>query len=86
MMCRVRSAAARDEDLGRGDQLPARRVVLADPHLVVAEVVEPLDQLHVAVQGERGVLADPVEGRQEDAELHSAVGRRHGGRIIPSWA
>src|SRR5438128_1974442 len=62
-----------DEDLGRGDQLPAGRVVLADPDLVVAEPVEPLDQLHVAVHRERGVFAEAVEGGEEDAELHSFV-------------
>ena len=69
-----------DEDLGRGDQLPAGRVVLADPHLVVAEVVEPLDQLHVAVEGQRRILADAVERCQEDAELHSFVGHE---RSVP---
>ena len=63
-----------DEDLGRGDELPPGRVVLAHPHLVVAEVIEPLDQFHVARQRERGVLADPVERREEDAELHTFVG------------
>ena len=31
----------RDEDLGRGDDLVARRVVLADPGLVEAQLVEP---------------------------------------------
>src|SRR3989442_314117 len=62
-----------DEDLGRSDSLPSRRVVLADPHLVVAEMVEPLDELHVARQGEGGVLADPVERGEEDAELHARV-------------
>jgi hypothetical protein len=72
MMCRVRSAAA-DHQLRRGDQLPACRVVLADPGLVVAQVIEPLDQLHVAGQGKRGVLAQAMEGREEDAELHSAM-------------
>ena len=38
-----------DEDLGRGDDLVAGAVVLADPGLVVAELVEVLDQLHVAL-------------------------------------
>ncbi len=32
-----------DEHLGRGDQLPARAVMLTDPGLVVAQVVQPLD-------------------------------------------
>ena len=51
MMCRVRSAAAAMISSGDGDQLPARGVVLADPGLVVAQMVEPLDQLHVARRG-----------------------------------
>src|SRR6267143_2564443 len=49
-------------------------MVLADPDLVVPEVVEPLDQLHVAADGERRVLADAVERREEYPVLHSAVG------------
>ena len=40
----------RDGQLGRGDQLPAGGMVLADPGLVVAQVIEPLDQLHVAAR------------------------------------
>jgi hypothetical protein len=39
-----------DEDLGRGDDLAAGRVVLADPRLVVAEPVEVLDELEVALE------------------------------------
>src|SRR5207245_1164070 len=57
-----------------GDDLPARRVVLADPHLVEAQVIEPLDELHVAGHGQGGVLAQPVERCEEDAELHPSVG------------
>src|SRR5262249_12932717 len=63
-----------DEDLRRGDQLPARRVVLADPRLVIAEMVEPLDQLHVPAEGERGVLPHPVKRSQENSEFHPAMG------------
>ena len=73
MMWRVRSAAAPMKTSGEAISLPARGVVLADPGLVVAELVEPLDQLHVAGHGQRGVLADPVERRQEDAELQAFV-------------
>ena len=65
-----------DHDLGRGDQLPPRRVVLADPDLVVAQVVEPLDQLHVAVDRECRVLPHPVKWSQENAELHASVSHR----------
>jgi hypothetical protein len=48
--------------------------MLAHPHLVVAEVVHPLDELHVAVHGERGILADSMERREEDAEFEAAMG------------
>jgi hypothetical protein len=73
-----------DEDLGRGDQLPAGRVMLTDPHLVVAEVVQPLDQLHIAREGQRGILTKLVKRRQEDAELHSFVG--HSPLVYPPAA
>src|SRR5512145_2667676 len=49
-------------------------MVLADPDLVVAQVVEPLDELHVARERQRRVLADPVKRCQEDSEAHSLVG------------
>src|SRR2546422_7109 len=52
----------RDHHLGRGDDLPPGTVVLADPGLVVAESVEPLDQLEVTLQCEGRVLAHAVEG------------------------
>ena len=64
-----------DEDLRAGDDLRAGRVVLADPRLVPAEPVEVLDQLEVAFDGERRVLAGLVERRHEDAEAES-VGHR----------
>ena len=63
-----------DEDLGRGDDLVAGGVVLAEPGLVEAELVEVLDQLQVAFEGEGGVLAHRVERGQEDPELQAAVG------------
>ena len=53
----VRCGRGGDEDLGRGDDLVAAGVVLADPGLVEAEAVEVLDQGEVAVEGEGGVLA-----------------------------
>jgi hypothetical protein len=65
-----------DEHLGGGDDLPAGGVVLADPGLVVAEVVEPLEEFHVARHGERRVLAHAVERRQEDAELQTPMRHR----------
>ena len=63
----------RDEHLGAGDDLVARRVVLADPCLVEAEGVEVLQQVEVALEGERGVLPDGVERSEEDAELQGPV-------------
>jgi len=51
-------------------------MMLADPGLVVAELIEPLDQLEIAVERGGGVLADRVEGRHEDAEAH-AIGGGH---------
>ena len=38
------------EHLWRGDDLPARAVVLANPSLVIAEVVQPLDEFDVPFQ------------------------------------
>src|SRR5215470_17093654 len=74
-----------DEDLRRGDQLPARRVVFADPGLVVAEPVEPLEQFHVAREREVGIFAEAVERGEEDAEGHTFVGHgpdcSTGGRV-----
>ena len=61
-----------DEDLRRGDDLGAARVVLADPGLVVTEVVELADRRHVARDRRRRVLAGRrMERRHEDAEAKS---------------
>ena len=57
-----------DEDLRAGDDLAAGRVMLADPCLVVAELVEVHDQVEVALQRQRRVLARRVEWRHEDSE------------------
>jgi hypothetical protein len=53
-----------DEDLRRGDDLRAGRVVLADPGLVVAEPVQVGDQLEVALQRQRRVLARRMKRRE----------------------
>ncbi len=55
-------AGGGEEHLGRRDHLPARRVVLAAPELVVAELVEVLGQIQVAAELERRMLADRVVG------------------------
>ena len=57
----------RDEQLGRADQLPTRRMMLADPGLVITEPIEPLHQLQVTVQTGGRVLVHRMEGRQENA-------------------
>ena len=46
-------------------------MVLTDPRLVEVERIEVLDQLHVALKRQCGVLADPMEGCEEDAKRHS---------------
>src|SRR5713226_8934766 len=56
--------------LGRRDDLPAGAVVLADPGFVETELVEPLDQLHVALQGIGRVSADLMERGHENPKLH----------------
>ncbi len=72
----VRGALGRggDEHLGRRDDLVAGRVVLAEPGFVEAQAVEVLDQLQVALEGQRRVLPDRVERGQEDAEPEASVG------------
>ena len=45
-----------DEDLRAGDDLAAGGVMLADPGLVVTELVEVHDQIEVALQRQRRVL------------------------------
>src|SRR5260370_30211692 len=48
-------------------------MVLAGRALVEAQSVDPLDQLHVAGHGKRGVLADPMERGEENAERQPLV-------------
>ena len=55
-----------DEDLGRADDLEPGRMVLADPGLVKAELVEPLHQVEVALQALGRVLLVGMERRQKD--------------------
>ena len=57
-----------DEDLGTGNDLGAGGVMLTDPGLVVAELVEVDDQFQIALQRQRRVLTSRVEGCHEDSE------------------
>jgi hypothetical protein len=47
--------------------------MFADPRLVVAESIQPLDQLEVAVQEESGVDARAMHGWKKDAESHEVT-------------
>src|SRR5580704_15618521 len=55
-----------DEDLGRRNDLVAGRVVLSDPGLLEAKLVEPHHQVEVALETGGRVLLVGMEGRQED--------------------
>src|SRR5437762_8355150 len=55
-----------DEDLRRRDDLVAGGMVLANPGLVKAELVEMDDQVEIALEALGRVLLIRVEGRQED--------------------
>ncbi len=63
-----------DEEFGAGDDLEAGRMVLADPGLVIAEPIEHLDQLEVAMQGLGGVAIQRMERGHEDAVAHRKFG------------
>src|SRR5689334_2262211 len=49
-------------------------MVLADPRLVIVQLIDVLQQLHVALQRERGVLSQVVERRKENAAAQVAHG------------
>src|SRR6516164_6830766 len=54
-----------DEQFGLTIDLVAARMVLADPRLGVAELVEPLHQLEVALDAEQRVLVVRMKRRQK---------------------
>src|SRR4051794_13968033 len=55
-----------DEDLGRRDDLITGRMVLADPGLLEAELVEVDDQVEITFKALGRILLIGMEGRQED--------------------
>ena len=63
----------RDEHLRAIDDLEAGRVVLADPGLVIVQLVEMDEQIHVALEREQRVLVHRMKRREEDAGLHIPV-------------
>ena len=65
----LRALAGRGEEhLGRGDHLPAARMVLAAPELVIAEPVELLDKVEIAAELQHRMLADRMMRREKGAE------------------
>src|SRR5437016_3408279 len=64
------SGRRRYEYLRRCNRLPPGTVVLTYPGFVVAQGVELLNELEVAFESKRWILAQRVERSQEDAELH----------------
>ena len=56
-----------DEQFGARDDLEARGMMLADPRFLVTQPVEVLDQLEIALDAQRGVFVDGMEGREENA-------------------
>jgi hypothetical protein len=45
--------------------------VLADPHLIESQGIQPLYEFQVAFEGQSGILVDAVKGSHEDTKLHS---------------
>ena len=66
----------RNEQVRRGDVLPLRREVLADPDLGVAELVELDDLIQVRLERLGEVRARRVQRHGEKTELHRTVSSR----------
>jgi hypothetical protein len=73
MMRLVRAAAVAMKRSG-AVKLEAAGVMLADPGLGEAELLEILDQLEIALHAERRIFVSRVKGRQENA-----------GPQVPGW-
>src|SRR5690242_9284788 len=48
-------------------------MVLTDPRLLIAQPIEPFDQLEVTADGERRVVVSGVERRQKDAAAQHEI-------------
>ena len=44
--------------------------MLSDEGLFVTKLIQPLDELHVALEAESRVFANPMERCHENSELH----------------
>ena len=75
----------RHEDFGRRNDLPSGRMMLADEGFFIAELIEPLDQLHVAFETQGWVFADSMKRRHENSESHFPIlcGERLNRRSVP---
>ena len=83
-MLRVTWPAAARNISGRGDHLPAARVVLAEPELVEAEPVEVRGEVEVALELQGRALAERVVRGEEGAELEASHrGSLGNGRSVP---
>src|SRR5208283_3034882 len=60
------------ENLRRRDDLPSGGMMLADESPVVAQFIEPFDQLQIALESQRRVFTDTMERGHENAEFHDA--------------
>jgi len=76
--------SSRAEHLGRGDNLDAAGVVLADPRLIIIQPVQMLKQLEIALERQRRVFVPGVERRQKDAALEGRVHFRSPDRPVVS--
>ena len=57
----------RDHQFRRRDYFVAGRMMLADPCLVEADLVEMFDQVDIAAQCERRIFVDGMKRREEDS-------------------
>ena len=55
----------------RGNAFIGAAVVLSNPGFVIGELVQPLDQLHIALDGQRRVDDVFVEGCEKGTEFHA---------------
>src|SRR6516225_5482314 len=61
----------RYHDFRRGGELGASGVMLAEPCLIIAAAIQPLDEIEIALQCERRVDAGFMEGREKNAEAQA---------------
>src|SRR5580658_2676229 len=61
-----------DEHFRRTDDFEASGMMFANPGLMIVQLVEMLQQLHVALQRERGIFAESMKRSQENAAAQVA--------------